>query len=219
MVMPSKIVLIQDDEFSGSLLCDEILSRMPQIPVLKDSFEISADDAPEIILLNGFPDKHYPEILKTIGNRSLVINFIPAGRTYGKVNHGFRHLECLYGLNDRGVRTIYLLMNMEAGQPGKDILGTIFPDIPLTELISEDLELMAADLILRPLIAVLVAGRITTDSGSPYFSKRIISAGISPASERIGFIRDTIRYNPYSSTAFQEIEKSFKRTWNDLSNY
>lgn len=219
MGIPSKIVLIQDNEFSGSRLSEEIVSRMPQIPVLEDSFEIEPEDVPEIILLNGFPDKHYPVISKTCGNRTMVINFIPAGRTYGKGNYGFTHLECLYGPDDRGTTTIFLLGIGEPHILGEEIIEKIFPETPLNAVIKEDLELMVADLILRPLIAGLVMGRIKADSGSTYFSRKIISAGISPASDNIGFVRDTIRYNPYASATFLEIENSLKKTWNDLSNY
>lgn len=215
----SKIVLIQDNEFSGSRLSEEIVSRIPQIPVLEGSFEIKPEDAPEITLLNGFPDKHYPVISKKWGNRTMVINFIPAGRTFGKENYGFRHIECLYGPDDRGTTSIFLLGYEDPLKHGEEIIKTIFPESPMNSVIMEDLELMVADLILRPLVTALVVGRIKADSESTYFSRKIISAGISPASQDIGFIRDAIRYNPYASATFLEIENSLKKTWNDLSNY
>ena len=216
---PPKFAFIQDNEFSGNFLSHEIENRLPGIHIMKDSSEITKDSVPEIILLNGFPDKHYPAISKSLGKDATVINFIPAGRHYRKIDYGIRHAECIYGHDDRGTTTIFLLGEEEKGEDEYSILGTIFPETPINKIIQDDLELMAADLILRPLIAGMVIGRMRADAESPYFSGLIVSAGISPLSENIGYIRDAIRYNHYSSSAFGEIEKSLKKTWNDLSNY
>jgi hypothetical protein len=214
----SGLILVRDIEFAGSGLEAFISEKYPGIQIVENLSQVDSDNNRFAILLNGFPDKHYPEIKHHINEDTIVIDFLPVGRNYMEAGRGLRHIECIFGTDDRGKISLFVLEGSKVSDP-EAVLHELFPEVPVSFVDRNDLELMASDKILRPLIARLMLGNMPGDRDFAYFTEALLRSSIHSNAHNISFIRDAIRHNPFSSSAFNEIEKMLKKTWNDLSFY
>ena len=168
------------------------------------------------IILNSFPDQYHDEINKLKALNIRVFCLAPVGMRK-KYREGITSVEVILKEENSGSMRAYV--SESAQVEDIDAFKIIFPEVEVDIINQEDLELMCAESIIRPMIISLLTGRMKMDSSRPLMSDLQMQAALTQVDPEIGYARDAIRYNPYSSEAFSDVERKLKEVWNDLSNY
>lgn len=217
MLMSDRIILIHNPRLFSSDLLNYLRVHHPGMTVLETAQELmeALKDFSGVIILNSFPEQFHQVLEMSDAAKVSVICSVPLGEreTY---RNGLRFVNGIFRISDHGDPELYI--EGPENQTEKSLAG-IFKKCRITTVDREDLDLMAAELILRPMIVSLISGRLMIEGERSLLSDSLKAMAISTYSIEIALARDALRYNRFSSDSFSDIERKIREVWNDLSNY
>ncbi len=215
--MNENIILIHNPGFFSNDIYDYLKKRHHNLKVLTSEQELIAimNDFSGTIIINSFPDL-YLKVLESADPQSVrVICCAPVGRR-DTLTGGLHVVNGIFRILNNGDAEF---LTEKTGTDSEFLIMKIFGKIRLTEVDSADIDLLAAELILRPMVLSLITGRLLMEGEKSLLSEPMKEMALPVYSNDIVLARDAIRFNPFSSDCFKDIERKVKEVWNDLSNY
>lgn len=217
MKMRENIILIHNAALFSHDLYDYLKEKHANIKVLNSEGELieMMKDFSGTIIINSFPDK-YRWILESADPGSVkVLCCVPVGNR-DPLKNGLPVVSGIFRFLNNGDAEF---LTEKTGIDSESLIREIFGEIRLTEVDKDDINLLAAELIIRPMVLSLITGRLLMEGEKALISEPMKEMALPVYSRDIGLARDAIRFNPFSSDCFTDIERKLREVWNDLSNY